>query len=144
PAVNTPQPVRQRNKTGWLSQPVPPMFTPESIADSVLWVAEKMPREILLGWPTVRAVWGHRLFPSLADWYLARGGIESQLTDLPLAPDRRDILFGSVPRDPGAHGPFTDQERGKDWQMILRMNLRSAAVAAGVVVLGLFALLRRS
>ena len=63
PAVNTPQATRQRNKLAKQAQPVPPMFTPESIADIVVWTAEQQrpPRELLVGRPTVQAVWGQKL-----------------------------------------------------------------------------------
>jgi NADP-dependent 3-hydroxy acid dehydrogenase YdfG len=143
PAVNTPQPVRQRNKTGWLSQPVPPMFTPDSMADTAVWAAEHMPREMLIGWPVVRAVWGEKLFPDLADWYLAKNGINDQLTDEPVDPDRPDILFEPVPGDPGANGPFTETARGMDWQMYLRMNARPVMAVAALAAVGMLALLRR-
>jgi NADP-dependent 3-hydroxy acid dehydrogenase YdfG len=143
PAVNTPQPVRQRNKTGWLSQPVPPMFTPESIAESVIWAAERMPREMLIGWPVVRAVMGQKIAPGLADRYLAKYGIDDQLTEIRVDPDEPDILFDLVPGDPGAHGPFTEEERGTDWQMAARMNLRPITVVIGLMALGIAGILRR-
>jgi NADP-dependent 3-hydroxy acid dehydrogenase YdfG len=143
PAINTPQPLRQRNKTGWLSQPVPPMFSPESMAETVLWAAERMPREMLIGWPSVRAVWAEKLFPGTADWWLSRDGVDGQLTDTPLDADRKDILFDVVPGDPGAQGPFVDRQRGPDWQMIVRKNLKIAGVGLGIALAGAVALLRR-
>src|SRR5215212_1539973 len=57
PAVNTPQAVRQRNKLPRQAQPMPPLFSPESIAESVIWAIEHGPREMLIGGPTVQAVW---------------------------------------------------------------------------------------
>ena len=143
PAVNTPQPVRQRNKTGWLSQPVPPMFSPESMADTVLWCAERMPREILVGWPSVRAVWAQKLAPGLADWFLAAKGVDDQLTGTKLEPERDDILFKTLPGDPGAHGPYVDRERGPDWQMRVRKNPEAVAAGLGVALGGAIALLMR-
>ena len=65
PAVNTPQAVRQRNKLLQQAQPMPPLFSPESIAESVIWAIEHGPREMLIGVPTVQAVWG-QVRPSTA------------------------------------------------------------------------------
>ena len=39
PAVNTPQTARQRNKMPEQQQPVPPMFSPETVAEAILWAA---------------------------------------------------------------------------------------------------------
>src|SRR5919106_177140 len=72
PAVNTPQAIRQRNKLLQQAQPMPPLFSPESIADVVVWAIEHGPREMLIGRPTVQAVWGQKLAPALLDRYLGR------------------------------------------------------------------------
>src|SRR5918994_277732 len=53
PAVNTPQAVRQRNKLPRQAQPMPPMFSPESIADVIVRSIEHGPREMLMGLPTI-------------------------------------------------------------------------------------------
>lgn len=45
----------------YAAQPVPPLFCPEAIADAIVWAADTAPREVLLGAPTFRAVWGQRL-----------------------------------------------------------------------------------
>ena len=60
PAVNTPQAVRQRNKLPQQAQPMPPLFSPESIAESIIWAIDHGPREMLIGVPTVQAVWGQK------------------------------------------------------------------------------------
>ena len=140
PAVNTPQSIRQRNKMPQQQQPVPPMFTPESIAESILWAADHAPREMLLGLPTVSAVWGQRLIPGLLDRHLASAAWEPQFVDAP-NDQEGDILFDTLPGDPGAHGPYTDRERGPDLQMKLRMNPMGTAAAALAVIAGGAALL---
>lgn len=144
PAVNTPQPLRQRNKMERQAQPVPPMFTPESIAGQIVWAAEHAPREMLVGRPTVQVVWGHKFVPGLLDRHLARIGWDSQFMNQPNDQNGEDILFEILPGDPGTHGPYRDREHGPDLQMWLRMHPRvtfaSAVVAAG---LGALTLLRR-
>jgi short-subunit dehydrogenase len=83
PAVNTPQPLRQRNKMQRQSQPVPPMYAPEAIARQILWAADHTPRELLIGQPTYQAVWANKIVPGLLDRYLGRTGYAGQQTAEP-------------------------------------------------------------
>jgi NADP-dependent 3-hydroxy acid dehydrogenase YdfG len=142
PAVNTPQSIRQRNKMPRQQQPVPPLFTPESIAEIVLWAAEHPNREVLIGSPTVKAVWGQKFIPDLLDRYLAHAAWDTQFVDEP-NDQRADILFQTLPGDPGAHGPYRDRERGPDLQMRLRVHPRATATGLCLVALSLLALLKR-
>lgn len=146
PAVNTPQATRQRNKLPRQAQPVPPMFTPESIADMVVWAAEqdRPPREMLIGRPTLQAVWAQKVIPGLLDWYLGRNGWDAQMIEQPNAQQGRDILYETLPGDPGADGPYQDQAQGADWQMRLRTHPRASIAGAGALLaLGGLALLRK-
>ena len=135
PAVNTPQSIRQRNKLDRQAQPVPPLFSPESIAELVVRAAEHPPREMLIGRPTFQAVWAQKLVPGLLDLYLGKYGYESQLIDQPNR-QHGDILCETLPGDPGAHGPYRDREQGPDLLMrltgrpVVRTGLMGAAAAA--------------
>jgi NADP-dependent 3-hydroxy acid dehydrogenase YdfG len=121
PAVNTPQAERQRNKMP-KQQPVPPLFSPETIAEAILWAAEHAPREMLVGGPTLKAVWAQKFIPGFFDRYLAKAAWQPQFVDKP-NDQQRDILFETMPGDPGAHGPYRDRERGPDVQLRLRTGL---------------------
>jgi len=144
PAVNTPQSLRQRNKMPRQQQPVPPMYEPETIAETIVWAAEHAPREMLIGGPTVKAVWAQKFFPSLLDRYLGKTGWDSQFIDEPNRQDGRDILFETRPGDPGAHGPYRDREQGLDLQMRLRTHPWAALAAAAVpTALGALAVFQR-
>jgi NAD(P)-dependent dehydrogenase (short-subunit alcohol dehydrogenase family) len=126
PAVNTPQSLRQRTKMRRQQQPVPPLYSPESMADIIVLAAQRRPRQVLVGGPTWRAVLGQKLFPGLLDRYIAKHAWDSQFID---APNRQvdDILFDQLPDDPGAHGPYWDREHGPD----LSMRLRRATLRVG-------------
>ncbi len=145
PAVNTPQSVRQRNKMPHRQQPVPPLFAPETIADAIVWAARHAPRQMLVGLPTVRAIWGQALIPGLLDRYLATAGWEPQFVDA-VNDQQRDILFTTLPGDPGAHGPYRERERGPDLQLLARMHptrtLIAGASLVGLSMLGALALAR--
>jgi NAD(P)-dependent dehydrogenase (short-subunit alcohol dehydrogenase family) len=133
PALNTPQFTWSRAKLPRAPQPVPPIFQPEVAADAIVWAASHPRRELMVGWPTVKAIVGNALVPGIADRYLARTGFDSQQTDEPVDPDRPDNLFEPVPGDQGAHGPFDDQSRARSIQ--LRLAKHRIPLLAGVAAL---------
>jgi NAD(P)-dependent dehydrogenase (short-subunit alcohol dehydrogenase family) len=137
PALNTPQFTWSRAKVTRQPQPVPPIFQPEVAATAIVWAATHPRRQLIVGWPTVKAIVGNALAPTLADHYLARKGYEAQLTDRPLEPGRPDNLFEPVAGDPGAHGPFDGQARPRSLQLYARMHpllVGGLAAASGLAV----------
>lgn len=144
PAVNTPQPLLQRNKMPCQQQPVPPIFAPEAIAEAIVWASERAPREMLVGRSTVQAVLGQKMIPGLLDRFLACTAWSGQFVDEPNRQDGRDILFAPLPGDPGMHGPYRDREQGPDLQMWLQTHRRGVlASSVAAAALGALALLRR-
>jgi len=71
-------------------------------------------REINVGWPAVKAIWGNNIAPAYADHYLARNGYDAQMIDEPEDPDRPDNLWEPLPGDAGAHGVFDDRAQPFD------------------------------
>ena len=121
PAENTPQFDWGRAKLPRHPQPVPPIFQPEVAAKAIEHAAFHGPREILVAWPTVRAVFGERIAPGLLDRYLARVGFDAQQTDEAMDRERDGNLFEPVPGDFGAHGRFDDRARWRS--LLLDVNL---------------------
>src|SRR3954454_729861 len=101
PGVNTPQFVHCRNKFDKQSQPVPPIFQPELCADAIHWAAHHKRREVYVGFPTVKTIWGNKVAPWFVERYLARTNVEAQLTDVHKPADRPDNLFAPPPGDAG-------------------------------------------
>src|SRR5919197_1621428 len=120
PALNTPQFSWGRTKMPRHPQPVPPIFQPEVAADAIAYAAEHAPRELYVGWPTVKAIVGNKLAPRLGDWDLARTGFDAQQTDEPVDPNRPDNLFQPVPGTQAAHGPFDNTSRDRSAQLWAR------------------------
>ena len=136
PAVNTPQFEWNKTRLPRHPQPVPPIFQPEVVAEAIHYAAHARRNEILVGFPTLKAVYGNRLAPWLADWQLARMGYESQqIPDQPVAPDRKNNLWepadGEV--DHGAHGRFDDA--ASDFSPQLWMNMNRAWLGFGALLL---------
>ena len=146
PAVNTPQFTWSRSKMPREPQPVPPIFQPEVAADAIVYAAtHDVGREMLLAWPTLKAVAADKLAAGAADHYLAAHGYASQQTPEPAAPDRPDNLWAPVAGDHGAHGAFDRRARRRSRQFWLRRHRRGVAMlAAGAAALGLAARARRN
>jgi short-subunit dehydrogenase len=142
PALNTPQFDWCRTKMPRQPQPVPPVFQPEVAARAIYYAAYHRRREILVGAPTLRAVWLNKLIPGLLDRYLAHFGYASQEAALPVAPDRRDNLFEPVLGDFGAHGRFDRIARPASAQLWLTTHRLLATLALAGMIGTAFALRR--
>jgi NAD(P)-dependent dehydrogenase (short-subunit alcohol dehydrogenase family) len=129
PAVNTPQFGWVRSRLPDKAQPVPPIFEPEVAAKAILAMAKYPRRELLVGGPTILAVWGQKFIPGILDWYLGRTGYAAQQTAEPL-PVRPDNLAAPVDErvDRGAHGRF--DRRAKDSSLALELSLHRGVIAA--------------
>ncbi|HXJ22510.1 MAG TPA: SDR family oxidoreductase [Polyangia bacterium] len=132
PGVNTPQFEWGRNKMPHRPQPVPPIYQPEVPARAIYWAAHHRRRELDVGFSTVKAVLGNKVFPGLLDWYLARKAFGGQQTERQRRPDRPDNLFAPVAGDHGAHGRFDRRARGRSVQSWV--NRHRGLVAAGLAV----------
>ncbi len=138
PALNTPQFTWSRAKLPREPQPVPPIYQPEVAAEAIVWAARHPRRELMVGWPTVKAILGNAVVPGIADRYLARTGYDAQQTDRPLDPDRPDNLFAPVPGRQAAHGPFDEESRGRSVQLTMVKHRRPllAGLSALAIVAG--------
>jgi NADP-dependent 3-hydroxy acid dehydrogenase YdfG len=136
PAVNTPQFDWVRSRLPRKARPVPPVFQPEVIAQAVVWASEHDRSEMYLGFPTLKAIGGNRLFPRLLDHYLGRTGYDAQQTDEPEDPDRPDNLWRPVEGAFGAHGRFDAIARRRSSQIWLSEHRRMLALTVGALALG--------
>jgi NAD(P)-dependent dehydrogenase (short-subunit alcohol dehydrogenase family) len=131
PAVNTPQFNWCRTKLPDHPQPVPPIYQPEVPAEAVYWAAHHRRRELDVGFSAVKAIFGNKLAPRFADWYLARTGFKSQqIEDMPVD-GRPDNLFEPVPEEAATHGMFDGRARSRSYQLWLTTHraLASALLA---------------
>jgi short-subunit dehydrogenase len=134
PALNTPHFDWVKSRLPRKAQPVPPIFQPEVAAEAIVWAASHVRRELHVGLPTVKAIWGNKFVPGLADRYLARTGYDSQQTAEPEAADRPFNLWEPVAGDHGAHGRFGPRARERSVQ--LGITTRRGALALTGAALG--------
>ena len=140
-AFNTPQFDWARTRLDKKPQPMPPIFQPEVAARAIVWAAGKRRREVCVGFPAVKAIWGNKFFPSVADKVLEKDGYEGQKDDVPLPADRPDNLFEPVDVDMGSHGRFDSEARNHSRQLWLTMH--RGAVAVGMLLPLALMLLRK-
>jgi NAD(P)-dependent dehydrogenase (short-subunit alcohol dehydrogenase family) len=147
PGLNTPQFEHCLARTPNHPMPVPPIYQPEVAARAVHWAAHARRREHYVGVPTVYTIWGNKLAPWFAEWYLARTGFKSQqIPGDPLDPDRPVNLYEPLPEDEGAHGRFDGQAHERSVQAWLAEHKGAlgalAAAGAGAALTSIFSLRR--
>jgi NAD(P)-dependent dehydrogenase (short-subunit alcohol dehydrogenase family) len=117
PAVNTPQFSWCRTRLPNHPQPVPPIFEPEVVAETIHYAAHHRRREVVCGGSAVLAILASKLAPSIADRYLARTGFDSQqMQNRPVEPGRPDNLFHPVPGRAATHGIFDRRSHTRSLQ----------------------------
>lgn len=141
PALNTPQFGWVKSRLPRKAQPVPPIYQPEVAADAIAYAARHPRREFWVGMPTVVAIAGNKLAPGVGDHYLARTGVESQMTDEPEDPNRPNNLWVPVPGDAGAHGTFDARASSSSLEVAM-MKRRPLLTAVGLVAAGIAMALR--
>ncbi|MET1754509.1 SDR family oxidoreductase [Novosphingobium sp. RD2P27] len=137
PGVNTPQFDWIRTTMPREPKPASPPYQPEVAARAISWAARHRRKTVMLGWPTLQAIWGDRFASPLLDRYLAWTGISGQQDKTPVSPDRRDNLWEPVPGDRGAHGRFDSTAREYTTQFWLSRNRVAVGIGAGLAGLGL-------
>ena len=143
PAMNTPQFSWCRTRLPRHPQPVPPIFQPEVAARAIFWAATHKRREVYVGWPTVKAIYGNELAPAYADRYLAKFAYSGQETSQRVSPNRPDNLFEPVEGAYSAHGIFDDRAKAMSLQNSLNLKsndllaYRRLAVSAALICGGL-------
>jgi NAD(P)-dependent dehydrogenase (short-subunit alcohol dehydrogenase family) len=133
PALNTPQFSWVKSRLPRKAQPVPPIYEPEIAARAILFASHRPRREIYVGMPTVEAIVGNKIAPSLLDHYLAHTCFDAQQTNEPEDPNRPDNLWEAVDaeKDHGAHGRFDARASRRSPQ--LWTTTHRSLVAAGLV-----------
>jgi short-subunit dehydrogenase len=141
PAVNTPQFSWNKTRLPKQPMPVPPIYQPEIMADAIYYAAHANRREVTVGYPAVKAIYGNKIAPGYADHVLAQRGYEAQMTDQPIDPNRPNNLWEPVEGDFGAHGIFDDRAYSYSPQAWANTHPTLTAIAGVGLLAGVAALL---
>jgi hypothetical protein len=137
PALNTPHFQVVLNRLPNQPQPVPPIYRPELAAEAIVWASEHPRRELWVGGSTAATVIANGVAPGFLDRYLGRTGFASQQAADPADPERPSNLWGPLPGDRGAEGPFGERSHVRSIQYWITTHRGVAALALGVGALGL-------
>jgi NAD(P)-dependent dehydrogenase (short-subunit alcohol dehydrogenase family) len=130
PGVNTPQFDWIRAKLPGQPRPVGKVYQPEVAARAIYAAAHDTRKEMLVGLPTVEAVWGNKVASSLLDDYLAATAFKSQQRAARVSPDRKDNLFEPVAGDHGARGSFNDEAVDSSTELWISEHKKQLGLAA--------------
>ncbi|HTT59940.1 MAG TPA: SDR family oxidoreductase [Acidimicrobiales bacterium] len=114
PAMNTPQFDWCATTLDKHPQPVPPIYQPEVAAQAIFRTAIDGKRSRIVGSWNKMLVVMDSFFPGLGNHFASLGAWNSQLTRMPLAPDRPCNLRDAADSvtDYGGHGIFDNKARG--------------------------------
>jgi short-subunit dehydrogenase len=138
PAMNTTQFAWVLSKLPNKARPMGKVYQPEVAARAIVFAAKNNRREILVGFPTYKAIVGNKIAPWYADWVLAKTGIKGQQTDVPADPNRKDNLWEPVGEDRGPYGDFKDIAVDRSftlWVSMHRTLVRFTAVGFILLIL---------
>lgn len=138
PALNTTQFDFVKSRLPRKPKPMGTIYQPEVAAEAILFAAEHNRREIFVGWPTVKAIIGNKIIPSLGDKILGQTGYDGQQTNEPEDPERKDNLWEPLPGDHGAHGRFDKNAHWFSPELWISMNKKYVlgALAACSLLIG--------
>jgi short-subunit dehydrogenase len=136
PAMNTTQFGWVLSKLPNKAQPMGKVYEPEIAARAIVFAARHNRREVLVGFPTYKAIVGNKIAPWYADWVLSRNGYKGQQTHERADPNAKNNLWEPVGEDRGAYGNFGDVSAKRSFTLWLSIN--RTLVRFIVIILSLF------
>jgi short-subunit dehydrogenase len=132
-SIDTPFPEHARNYMEAEPTHPSPVYTPEVVAEAILFCAEHARRDVVVGGGGKMAT-SLEAMPRIADRYMEVMMFEQQKTDEPTRPDRVDTLFEPHAGDGRERGNFLGRVRKSS--IYTKATLHPMATLAGVAALG--------
>ena len=143
-SINTPLFGHARSKVGVLPMPIPPVYEPAVVADTIVAAAERPVRSVFAGGMGKLLELGQRISPTLVDRYLLGPGkvVENQLTDRP--DDGVDNLDAPMDDDGATTGQFGQGSRSRSLytELVGLHPNRARAIVGATVATGAAVLTR--
>ena len=143
PAMNTTQ-------FGWVlsrlpnkPKPMGKVYEPEVAARAIVYAAAHNRREIYVGYPTFKAIYGNKIAAWYADKVLADTGFDGQQTNQPDNANRKNNVWQPVPEDRGAYGEFGPVAHKKSFTLWVSLHRNLVRTIAGVAAAGLIIALHK-
>lgn len=135
PALNTTQFGFVKSRLDNKPRPMGKIYQPEVAARAILYAAEHTPKELMVGWSTVKAIIGNKIAPWYADRVLGNTAVEGQQTNEVEDPDRKHNLWQPLPGDHGSHGNFDKQAKSASLQFWLSRHKKMVLVLIFLLVI---------
>lgn len=132
-SVNTPFFRHARTTMGVKAAPLPPAYTPELVAETIVHAATVPTRDVYAGGVSFGIALLERISPALADRMLMAGNlaVKGQQSDQP--PPLQDNLFAPVPGPGSVHGEFDAVTKPSLWTRLFELQPRAVLPALGLV-----------
>ena len=136
-AINTPIYEKGRNKMDFKLRPVPPIYHPQIVVDTILYAAENPVRELIAGAAGVGVVYAERVSPTVADFFSETVGFIGQNGGEKDSPEQfTDNLFEPISGYDTVEGNFSDEQFKTDpytWAKVNPKTSNSLLLGAGLI-----------
>lgn len=139
-AINTPIYDKGLNKMPFVMRPVPPIYHPQIVVDTILYAAENPVTDIIAGAGGAGVVFAERLSPALANWVSGKVGFIGQKIDEPNLTEEQNNLFEPISGFDTVEGRFSGEQFKTDpytW-LTTHKNVKNALLTVGGVLSGFF------
>lgn len=150
-AVNTPIYDKGRNKMSFKPRPVPPIYHPQIVTDTIIYAAENPSTDIIAGGAGIGVVYAERISPRLSDWISEKIGFVGQTTNEKSSGNYEGNLFEPIDGFDKIEGRFSDEQIKSDpitWltthQTTKNLLLTATALTGGLLAWKLFGKGRKS
>jgi NAD(P)-dependent dehydrogenase (short-subunit alcohol dehydrogenase family) len=137
PAMNTTQFGWVLNRLPNKPRPMGKVYSPEVAARAIVYAASHNRREIYVGYPTFKAIYGNKVASWYADYVLAKTGVDGQQTNEPVDADRKNNVWEPVHEDRGAYGSFDSISHKKSFTLWVSLHRNLVRTIAGFAAAGL-------
>jgi short-subunit dehydrogenase len=142
-SINTPFFNHARSKMGYKPKPIPPVYSPEMVADSIVYASHHPQRRIYAGGMSKFLALVEYLNPNLLDWFLLQGDFiyQQQLSDE--VEDGLDNLYAPMNGIGRIEGDFGNQTKPSLYTRLVTMNPLSRLLMFTPFVVGALLLRNR-
>jgi NAD(P)-dependent dehydrogenase (short-subunit alcohol dehydrogenase family) len=124
-AINTPIYDKGRNKLHFKPRPVPPVYHPQIVVDTILFAAENPVKDLIAGAAGLGVVYGERISPRLTDFLTGAVGFVGQTSDEEETEEFEGNLFEPLNRFDTVEGSFSDEQLESDPYTWLKTHPRA-------------------
>lgn len=139
-AINTPIYEKGRNKMPFKMRPVPPIYHPQIVVDTILYAAENPVREMVAGAAGLGIVYAERFSPKVADFFSETVGFIGQDGGEKDSPEQfTDNLFEPISGYDTVEGNFSGEQLKSDPYTWAKTNPKTSnALLLGAGLIGGF------